>query len=163
MDFFRLFPLFCILFCILPVSGYAQMGGSPSPDPQVRRALDQEELNYEVDEDGDFRMIFNVGGGRSQLVWVKSRTVDAAGLEIRRVFSMVYFQEEDSPVPDRVAQWALQRNPNMGSVRSTGNGVVFFEVQVDANASPSTLSSVINGVAGIADKYEQEQSSGDKL
>ena len=103
MSLFRLFLLFCILFFILPISGYAQVGGSTSPDPRVRWALDEEGLNYEVEEDGDFRMIIDVGNSRSQVVWVNSTTSEGVGRQVRRVYSGIYFQEEDSPVPDRIA------------------------------------------------------------
>ncbi|HHA2550477.1 TPA: hypothetical protein ACOD9Z_004599, partial [Stenotrophomonas maltophilia] len=41
-------------------------------DKAVARHLDKLGYTYEVDEDGDYRMVFDVEGDRTQMVYVRS-------------------------------------------------------------------------------------------
>lgn len=89
------------LFVLLPAQ--AQIGGSSSSDERVQKALDQEGWNYEVDSDGDFKLVVTFNGtDRSQLVYVISRTSSIRDMEIREVWSPVY--KTDDTVPDEVTQ-----------------------------------------------------------
>jgi len=71
------------------------IGKSNRPDHRVSSILDQLGLNYEVDGDGDFRLLFGLGDGRSQLVFVDSKTYRYQGLEVRSIWSPAY----KSPTP----------------------------------------------------------------
>ncbi len=45
-------------------------------DKAVARHLDKLGYTYEVDEDGDYRMVFDVEGDRTQMVYVRSSVED---------------------------------------------------------------------------------------
>ena len=40
--------------------------GEHAPDPRVKRLLDKLEYKYEVDEDGDYKLVFDMEGDESE-------------------------------------------------------------------------------------------------
>lgn len=150
------------VFAVLPAQ--AQIGSTPSSDELVQKALDQEGWNYEVDGDGDFKMVVSFNGtDRSQLVYVISRTSSIRDMEIREVWSPVY--KTDGTVPDEVMRWAAERlwQLKLGSLAMAPNGTVYLVAKIDSNAPPAVLSDVIRVSASSADDLEQEQSTADDL
>ena len=63
---------------------------APTADARVERLLKEVAAEYTVDEDGDFRLVYDIGGGRSQLVWIPSGTSDFGSLEIRQIWSIAH-------------------------------------------------------------------------
>ncbi|HEL5008048.1 TPA: hypothetical protein UOA91_004315, partial [Stenotrophomonas maltophilia] len=59
-------------------------------DKAVARHLDKLGYTYEVDEDGDYRMVFDVEGGRTQMVYVRSSVEDFGTHNIREIWSPAY-------------------------------------------------------------------------
>ena len=57
---------------------------TPVADPRVAAPLESARLHYVVDEDGDFRILYERPGGRTQVVWIASATSSAGSLELRR-------------------------------------------------------------------------------
>jgi len=57
---------------------------------QLRRILDISELKYTIDDDGDFRVIFNVGDGHTQAVFVMSKTENLRNEPIVEIWSIGY-------------------------------------------------------------------------
>ncbi|HFF6218866.1 TPA: hypothetical protein ACGCHS_004477, partial [Stenotrophomonas maltophilia] len=45
---------------------------APEADKSVARHLDKLGYTYEIDEDGDYRLVFDVEGDRTQMVYVRS-------------------------------------------------------------------------------------------
>jgi hypothetical protein len=157
-----------LLFAAFTLPASAQLGGSSSSasfDERVKTALDQEGWSYEIDEDGDFKMIVNFSSeGRTQLVWVISRTLEAQGMEVREVWSPVY-NSASGEIPSDIAMWGLERSWDqiIGSLATDGQGTVYFVAKVDADAPAEVLSKVIRVAASTGDELEKEKSSGDKL
>ncbi|PEN12522.1 hypothetical protein CRI94_13425 [Longibacter salinarum] len=151
---------------VFPAS--AQIGSSSSSasyDTRVKKALDAEDWNYEIDDDGDFKMVVGFEEeDRSQLVWVISNTLENQGLEIREVWSPVY-KSETSTLPDEIAQWAIEASWDMvvGSLAADGSGTVYFVAKIDAEASSEVLSKMIRIAAGAGDELEKQKSPGDEL
>ena len=86
-----------ILPALLPAvlfPAFAQVAKpAPAPDPQVRQLLDELEYEYEVDEDGDYRLVFEVANStekRSQLVYVRSPVETYGALRLREVWAPGY-------------------------------------------------------------------------
>lgn len=161
--------LFVLLVLALPFTAHAQVGGStiPEHDDRVERALDADTWNYEIDSDGDFRMIVSFSDeDRSQLVYVISRTYEVDGLEIREVWSPGYKPGSSTgPLPASIAQWALDKSWDLtlGSLAASPSGTVYFVAKIDADASSDVLSSVIRAAASTADELEKEKMTGDDL
>lgn len=160
----RVFVTVLLLSLLFGLPAQAQVGGSSSADERVRKALDQENWNYEVDGDGDFKMVVSFSGmDRTQLVYVISKTYNVRDMEIREVWSPVYKTEGE--VSDDVARWAATRSWDLklGSLAMSPNGTIYLVTKLDSNAPPEMLSDVIRVAASSADDLEQEQSTADDL
>lgn len=132
---------------------------APTADVRVERLLEEVAAEYSVDEDGDFRLVYDIGGGRSQLVWIPSGTSDFGALEIRQVWSIAH--RSQGPLPVELANRLLDRN---GAVilgawltEPAGDELgVIFAVQVAAETDALSLRSAIHAVATTADAMEKE-------
>jgi hypothetical protein len=128
-------------------------------DARVERLLKEATAEYSVDADGDFRFVYDIGGGRSQVVWIPSGTSDFGSLEIRQIWSIAH--RSRGPLPADLANRLLDRN---GAVilgawltEQAGDEVgVIFAVQVAAETDAPTLRSAIHAVATTADAMEKE-------
>lgn len=67
------------------------MFGAPQKDRQadarVRSVLEELGVKYAVDDDFDFRVLFEVEDGRTQSAIVRSQTEQFMGIEIREILS----------------------------------------------------------------------------
>jgi len=150
-----------LLLLLLPAaSAHAQLGAtgsSPDYDERVKQQLDAEGWTYEIDEDGDFKMVVGFDDeDRSQLVYVISNTMESGDLEVREVWSPVY--TTDGPLSPEIAQWALDRSWDqvIGSLASNGS-TVYFVAKIDAEAPPEVLSRIIRVAASTGDELEKEK------
>ncbi len=127
------------------------------PDKKVKKNLDKLGLVYEVDADNDFKMVMSDAGGRSQLVFVSSRTFELGGMEIREVFSPG--AKVGAEVSVEWAEEVLTRNYDtiLGSwsIQTLGEQrILLFSAKVPADLRRRDLSVVINTVASQADDLE---------
>ena len=128
-------------------------------DARVERLLKEAAAEYSVDADGDFRLVYDIGGGRSQVVWIPSGTSDFGALEIRQIWSIAH--RSKGPLAADLANRLLERN---GAVilgawltEQAGDEVgVIFAVQVAAETDSLSLRSAIHAVATTADAMEKE-------
>jgi hypothetical protein len=132
---------------------------TPTADARVERLLREIAAEYTVDEDGDFRLVYDIGGGRSQLVWIPSGTSDFGALEIRQVWSIAH--RSQGPLPVELANRLLDRNGAviLGAWLTEPAGEEFgviFAVQVAAETDALSLRSAIHAVATTADAMESE-------
>jgi hypothetical protein len=134
-------------------------------DPRVEAALEAAKLTYIVDE-GDFRLKYDVDGGRSQLVWVASGTGKLDQLEIRDVWSIAS-RGKGEPPPE-LAAYLLKENARMilGAWQVNQNAeeyLVVFSAPVVATADAVTLQEVIEVVMLSADRIEKELTGRDEF
>ena len=137
---------------------------APTADARVERLLKDVAAEYTVDEDGDFRLVYDIGGGRSQLVWIPSGTSEFGALEIRQIWSIAH--RSKGPLPADLANRLLDRN---GAVilgawltEPAGDELgVIFAVQVAAETDALSLRSAIHAVATTADAMEEELTAKD--
>ena len=87
------------------------MIGANGPDTRVQHLLDHLGFKYTIDRDGDFKVLFDMGEGRSQIAFVSSQTFGLGPLEIREVWSVGY--ECNGPLPEAVANYLLWLNNQM--------------------------------------------------
>src|SRR6266576_3682490 len=69
------------------------MIGSKQGDRRVQALLNDLELKYEIDSDGDFKVAFELESGRSQVAFIRSETESLGKFEIREIFSVGYTSE----------------------------------------------------------------------
>lgn len=164
----RLPVLSTLLLLLAGTVARAAEPDAPAPrevDPRVQAALEAAKLAYIVDE-GDFRLKYDVDGGRSQLVWVASGTAKLDQLEIRDVWS-VASRGKGVPPPE-LAAYLLKENARMilGAWQinqSTEEYLVVFSAPVVATADAATLQEVIEVVMLSADRIEQELTGKDEF
>jgi len=131
-------------------------------DKAVGRALDKLEYTYEVDEDGDFKMVFDMDDGRSQLAFVRSTVEEFGKHKIREIWSPAY-NSPGKQFPAAVANRLLEdsQDAKMGAWVKQDQ-LAMFVVKVDANATPEALSDAIDAAIRTADAMELELTEQDE-
>lgn len=160
----------------LSLAGLASPVGAQAPvaqpqaaasgvDARVEAALKSAGLAYGIDG-GDFRLKYDVAGGRTQLVWVASHTSKLDKLEFRDVWSVAY--RGKGPLPADLATRLLRENVRMvigawqvGEAKD--EYLVVFSAPVPAGADAATLEEVIAVVMLSADRMENELTGRDEF
>ncbi len=146
------------LVCLAPFV-IAQVGAKKAGDPRVEKILKEADLKYTVDGDGDFRLINDVGDGRTQLALILSNTSELGTLEIRQIWSIAYGSK--TPFSARVANRLLEQNSRVKlgawQVRTMGDDyVAVFSAQIAADTDRLSLLSALHAVTTTADEIEKE-------
>ncbi|MFX1722597.1 hypothetical protein [Stenotrophomonas sp. AS1] len=131
-------------------------------DRAVGRALDTLKYTYEVDEDGDYKMVFDMDDGRSQLAFVRSTVEEFGKHRIREIWSPAY-NSPGKQFPAAVANRLLEdsQDAKMGAWVKQDQ-LAMFVVKVDANATPEALSDAIDAAVRTADAMELELTEQDE-
>lgn len=135
-------------------------------DSRVAKLLQDAALTYSVDEDGDFRLIYDLPNGRSQLVWVASRTSRLQTVEVRDVWSVA--DRSVGQVSPDVANQLLLDNATQAlgawQVQRSGDEyLIVFSAQVAADTAAPTLVETLDAVMRVADELERQLTGGDRF
>lgn len=132
-------------------------------DKAVARHLEKLGYTYEIDDDGDYRMVFDVEGDRTQLVYVRSTVEEFGSQQVREVWSPGYHSSTDA-FPAAVANRLLEdsQDAKMGGWVKQQK-VAMFVVKLDAAASAEALSDAIDAASRTADAIELELTQQDEL
>lgn len=132
------------------------------PDKAVGRALDTLKYTYEVDEDGDYKMVFDMDDGRSQLAFVRSTVEEFGKHKIREIWSPAY-NSPGKQFPAAVANRLLEdsQDAKMGAWVKQDQ-LAMFVVKVDATPTPEQLSDAIDAAIRTADAMELELTEQDE-
>lgn len=126
-------------------------------DPAIAKQLEALEYDYEVDEDGDYKLIFTLGeNGRSQLVYIRSAVENYGSYRIREIWSPAYRSptgDFDAAVANRLLD--ASNNIKLGGWVKQGPHAVFV-VKVPADASNAYLDDALEAAINTADEMEQE-------
>ena len=135
-----------------------------APDPAIEAQLKALDYKYEVDDDGDYKLVLDVDGKRTQLVFVRSKVEEYGGQRIREVWSAGYQMEKDGAFPAVVANRLLEASMDskMGGWGKQGKAAIFI-VRVPANAGKDVLDAAITAALNSADEMEQELTGKDDL
>ena len=137
--------------------------GGVTPDPQVKRQLEELKYEFEVDEDGDYKLVFEVAGStekRSQLVYVRSPIESYGALSVREIWSPGY-KSKDKDFTAQVANRLLTatQDNKAGAWAKQGEYAVFV-VRLPANAPAKELDDAIDLAIASADQMEAELTPG---
>ncbi len=132
------------------------------PDRATGRLLDSLGYKYEVDEDGDYKLVFDLDNNRTQLVFVRSSVETFGAHHVREIWSPGY----KSPSPQfsaAVANRLLEdsHESKMGGWVKQGE-LAMFVVKIDADASAEQLSDAIDAASRSADGMELELTKQDE-
>jgi len=148
----------------LALTGFALAIAAPAAakDAVVEERLAKEGLKYEVDGDGDYKLVFNyTDEGRTQLAFVSGQTQTVSGLTIREVFAPAA-RVGDGGVngAKALALMAESSTNKIGSWEIRGD-VLYFVIKVFDNMSATQLGSLLKIVAETADNKEIELTGGE--
>jgi hypothetical protein len=136
-------------------------------DAHVGSCLRELDLNYQIDEDGDFRLVMRTDDDRSQICIIKSAVEEMFGIRRRKVYSPAL--RSFGPFDPRTADILLKEN----AVLKAGNWLVsadaedthlaIFQIVVPHDAPAALLAEVIAAVTLVADHMEQRLSGRDEF
>ena len=142
-------------------------GTNPKLDPVLRKALEEMKYNkYDVNTEGMVKLSFNLGGGRSQIVFVCSRRDAFWDVDYRRIFSTA-MKSKDVPSADilqqlmsdngqkKIGAWELVKWPD-------GYRILLC-AKVPADCPTKTLQSAIKFVLNGADEMELKLTGKDEF
>jgi len=145
-----------LLLSALPCAAQDQPVGAS--DAGVGKLLDQLQYKYEVDEDGDYKLLMEVDAEteRSQLVFVRSAVERYGNHRIREIWSYGWRASGDS-FPAVVANRLLEASNSliMGGWVKQGQNAVFV-VKIPADAGAEALDDAIGAAVRSADEMERE-------
>lgn len=135
---------------------------TPDHDPGVARQLTGLGIKYEVDADGDFRVVYEEGddGERSQLVIVRTPVEEYGALRVREVWAPGYEAKGES-FPADVANRLLEdsQTSKLGGWVKQGRYAMFV-VKIAADAPPEELRAAMEAASARADEVERELAPG---
>lgn len=155
--------LFLCLSAFILLSTTAATTLRAEADQRIKKALDELDVKYMIDEDGDYAITIPLEAeGRSQLVYVVSETDSIEGFEIRDVFS--YAVRDKAPTLEMTS--GLMRTSHkslIGAFEMTSGGNILYIAKIPANLPPKQLREIIRAVATFADDAEKEILGSDEL
>lgn len=133
-----------------------------TPDKAVGRVLDTLKYPYEIDEDGDYKLVFDVEGDRTQLVFVRSAVEEYGTHRVREIWSPGY-NAPGKQFPLAVANRLLEdsQDAKLGAWVKQDQ-LAMFVVKVDATASAEVLGDAIDAAMRTADAMENELTGTDE-
>ncbi|GIV24233.1 MAG: hypothetical protein KatS3mg025_1892 [Bacteroidia bacterium] len=133
---------------------------------QIKKLLDKAGLKYEVTEGGDFKLTFNIGDGRSQLVFIEGSMEEMGGQSIVEIWSPGY---KGAEISEKTLAYLLvesgKKKVGAWEVMSDNDNIyAVFMVKVPlASLSPGFLRSACEGAALTADNAEKTFLQSDEL
>ncbi|MBD9368337.1 YbjN domain-containing protein [Xanthomonas sp. XNM01] len=143
--------LACALLLALP--GLAM---AAEPDHKIGKLLDGLGYEYEVDEDGDYKLVMALDEGRTQLVFVRSPVESYGQQRVREVWSPAY-KSPTASFPAVVANRLLDASNQLklgAWVKQDQHAVLV--VKIPASADAKTLDEAITAAVTSADEMERE-------
>ncbi|WP_238376599.1 hypothetical protein [Luteimonas abyssi] len=130
---------------------------APSTDvaDTVPAILGEAGVGYEVDDDGDYRIVYGwEREGRSQLVYVSGHTEEIAGRRVREVFSPA--ARLDEGIEASVLRDLLRdsRSRKLGAWEIAGE-MLFYVIKLPEPVDATLLLAALTAAAEIADEREQ--------
>ncbi|MDX2127451.1 MAG: hypothetical protein SFU91_00260 [Chloroherpetonaceae bacterium] len=140
----------------------AQEGG----DERIRRQLEGRGLKFSMTTTNDFKMQYETTDGRTQLIFINSKTEKYKNFEVREIWSPAYkFTDQ---VPAIVANRLLSNSYDkiLGGWQTHtfgGSKLASFAVKAAAELEVEDLINIIESVVKTADAMEKELSGADDL
>lgn len=155
--------LFLCLSAFILLSTTAATTLHAEADQRIKKALDELDVKYMIDDDGDYAITITYEAeGRSQLVYVVSETDSIEGFEIRDIFS--YAVRDKAPTLEMTSDLMRTSNKSLvGAFEMTSGGNILYIAKIPANLPAKQLHGIIRAVAAYADDAEKEILGSDEL
>jgi len=158
--------IFTLLILTVSLNTFAQLGES-NYDYRVKSKLDNLGIKYQITDKGNFKVIFDMGKDRTQMVIINSNTYEYGGMEIREIFSTAAIVESKYDFNQSILFSLLELNETykLGAWQIDGGTspyILQFALRISANSTQTVLDDVIRLAAKVADEMEQKLTSEDK-
>ncbi|MBQ4480589.1 MAG: hypothetical protein II943_08120 [Victivallales bacterium] len=157
-----------LALCAALTATFIQFVVAAEADPRISVALKRNDIKFDIDEDGDYQIIFETDedSGRSQLIFVNSSVEKYGSLEIREIWSFGYRVPDGSTVPASVIKKAVISSNDyiIGSweLLKSERSLIYC-AKMPANLDDDTLIKTIISVGNRADEFEKETLGTDDL
>lgn len=155
-----------LLLLAMTLNGWSQIGEA-NYDNRIKTKLEALGIKYTITDQGAFKIIFDMGNNRTQLVVIKSNTHEYGGMEIREVSSVAAVAEIRSEFSQENLFYLLEKNETykLGAWQIHGGKAPYlleYSLRISANATQSVLNEIIRLAAKVADEMEQALTDEDK-
>ena len=152
----RILLLASVLTMFTDATALAPAGAEP--DRALQKLLDKGKVKYTLDEAGTFKVTYDVGNGRTQLVYVRSTTASFGTLKFRDVLSIGHAIPE-ADLPADLARRMLRDSAEtkLGGWTLQGRHLVYMS-KVPADSDLRRLLDALSFTATVADRVEKELS-----
>ena len=124
-------------------------------DASVKRRLDDRGVKYDIDKDGDFRIVYNyTKEKRSQLVYVSGNTETTGGTLVRKVFSPAAVLSANPIDGPRALELLRDAYTNKMGSWEIGGGILYLVIKLPDSATATELKSAMDIAAELADDME---------
>lgn len=147
----------CGLTLLLTPLAYAQVGGKVlQSDERIQALLEEKDIKYSVDSDGDFKVEFEMNGGRSQLAFILSKTNEYGNFEIREIQAYGY-KAENGIFPPNVLKRLLEDSftKKLGGWAIVDDYALFI-TRIAASSDAESLWNALIFTLEAADEMEKE-------
>jgi len=151
---------FLLAFVLVPALLLAAPARAGDPDPAIKAQLDSLDIKYDVDSDGDFKVTFDLGNERTQLVWIRSKTEAYGSLKVREIWSPGY-KYSGTELPVKIANRLLEHSHGLilgGWTKQ--KQFAMLAVKIPVSATPQQLRDACEAAADAADEIEKELTPG---
>jgi len=155
-----------ILGVLLSMHAFGQLGAKGSHDVRMEKLLDDIGLKYQIDDDGDFKLMNQFDNGRSHVIFINSSTEKYNKLEIREIWSVAYVSGNTlSPATmrDLLTDNGTKKLGSWKIAKMSGNEAAVFYAQIAADCDQATLLSALQIVSQAADEMEAKLTQKDDL
>ena len=155
-----------LLLTVFTVKAFCQIGEA-SYDSRIKSKLIALGIKYEITDKGNFKVIFNMGNNRTQMVLINSNTYEYGGMEIREITSIAAITDDKTAFTQNTLFTLLERNHTykLGAWQIDGGQspyILQYGLRISANATQSVLDELIRLAAKVADEMEHQLTDDDK-
>lgn len=157
----RILSIILIVACT-PVAAEEAPAPPPPPDAFIVTQLEELGYEYEMDTDGNFRLLFDLDDERSQLVWIRNRTYESHGIAMRDVWSFALRlrgKYASVKLADRLLRDSL--DSIMGGWMRDGDYIAYL-VKLPADATVEQLDAALGEAIDKADALELKETQADE-
>jgi hypothetical protein len=123
----------------------------------VEAKLKERKINYEIDKDGDFKIVYNYEKDkRTQLLYISGGTETLDGMQIREILSPAARLKEDNINGDAAIELMKHSaTRKLGSWEIRGN-TVYYVIKFPDSISAVDMETMMDVAASAADDKEKE-------
>jgi hypothetical protein len=139
---------------------------SPAPDARVKKLLDARDIKYTITNLGNFKVVFELEGGRRKSALISSATWKYRNMEIREILSPAY--KSDAPftaeIADRLLADSNDKKLGAWALRKQADGYyAVFITKIPADSDVDSFFSALKLTLEAADQMEKELTGKDEF